>query len=112
LALIIITDHHEKIFRSLYSPTAVVIAIIMLVEYLILKGSDRTEIYRRELEAARQRRRDDLLALRNMESQLVDLRSRLASELERYSEGGPPRESAEQTHHSVEQLLELLRGRI
>ena len=75
--LIFITGNHRLILDKLYSPYAFFIVVIMLVEYLLLKGADRSEIYRRELEAALQRRRDDLLTMREIERRLVDLRGQL-----------------------------------
>lgn len=77
LILIAVTGNFARIIDALYGPYTVLIAVIMLVEYLILKGGDRSDIYRRELEAARHKRRDDLLALREMETQIVELRAHL-----------------------------------
>ncbi|MCE5228023.1 hypothetical protein LLG95_00300 [bacterium] len=112
LALIIITGQHEVIFKALFSPTAVAIAIIMLVEYLILKGSDRAPIYRRELEAAREKRRDDLLTLRAIETSLVDLRARLDNDLQHADEPQRFVECAGQTRNVIEDILKRLRERI
>ena len=84
IVLVLITHNFGSIdllYEKLYSGTSVFIAVIMLVEFLLLKGSDRSPIYMRELDAARQRRRNDLLAMREMETQLVELRSRLAAAL-------------------------------
>ncbi len=111
LALIIITGRWKEIFGWFYSPTSVVVVVIMLVEYLILKGSDRSAIYRRELEAAREKRGGDLLALRAMEARLVELRARLVAELER-NDPQQLREAAEQARAASGELLALLRERI
>lgn len=113
LTLIVVTDNWRLILNKLYSGQAALIVVVMLVEYLLLKGSDRTALYRRELDAARQKRRDDLLALRDMETQLVELRARLAQALEGETEAPPPlRETLEQARQAGDQLLTRLRERI
>lgn len=114
LMLVVVTGHYRTILEWLYRPATAFIAVLMMVEYLLLKGSDRTAIYRRELEAARQKRRDDLLAMRDMETELVELRARLTTVLER-PEGeaaAPLREAAETTRRGVESVLARLRERI
>ncbi len=112
LALIVLTGNHQTILNALYSPTAAIIPIIMLVEYLILKGSDRSVIYRRELDLAREKRRDDLLALRTMENELVDLRARIDSDMKQPDNQALLQETAAHARSRVEQMLTLLRGRI
>lgn len=82
LSLIIATGNARRVFDALFTPTAIVIVVIMLFEYLLLKGADRSDIYRRELDAARQKRRDDLLALHEMETRLIELNTRLDQALE------------------------------
>jgi hypothetical protein len=121
IGLIVITHNHQiiidRLYGKLYSGTSALIAVVMLVEYLLLKGADRSPIYLRELEAARQRRRDDLLALREMETQLVELRSRLAAVSSGPAAASPdraPELSArlEDARRVVESVLDDLRERI
>lgn len=83
IALIVVTGNFPAIVRVLYSPYAAFVAVVMLVEYIILKGADRSALYRRELEATRAKRRDDLLAMRKIEAALVELDDELAE-----AEGG------------------------
>lgn len=112
LTLIVVTGNHRLILDKLYSPTTAFIAVVMLVEYLLLKGSDRTAIYRRELEAARQKRRDDLLALRDLETQLVEMRARFATALGRAEDPALWRETLEASRQGSDVMLGLLRERI
>lgn len=113
LALIILTNNLGALWEKLYSGYSIAIVVIMLVEYLLLKGSDRSPIYRRELEAARVKRRDDLLALRDLETQLVELRGRLATALERDADSAPAlRDAVEVARAASETLLARLRERI
>lgn len=112
LAAIGFTGNFDAIMKTLYSGYSVAIVVVMLVEYLLLKGSDRSAIYRRELEAARIKRRDDLLALRDLETQLVELRGRLAAALERSEDPLAAREAAENARQTSDLLLARLRERI
>ncbi|HOR27578.1 MAG TPA: hypothetical protein PLG73_06125 [Candidatus Sumerlaeota bacterium] len=115
LALIVITGNLRNlraILNWLYSPYAAFIVVIMLVEYLLLKGADRSHIYRRELDAARQKRRDDLLALRQIETELVDLRARLGAELENPTEPARLADTLDHSRSTVERVLSLIRDRI
>ncbi len=112
LALVIITNKWRDILQALYSPTLAIIALVMLIEYLILKGSDRAPIYRRELEAAREKRRDDLLALRAIETRLVDLRARIDNDLLHPEEAARFVECAGKSREAIEDVLERLRERI
>lgn len=112
LALIVVTGNSMIILEKLYSGTSVAIVVVMLLEYLLLKGSDRSPIYRRELEAARVKRRDDLLALRDLETQIVGLRGSLANALERTEDAPALREALENASQTSEALLARLRERI
>lgn len=112
LILIVVTGNLRFIWEKLYSAYSAFIAMIMLFEYLLLKGSDRSGIYRRELEAARQKRRDDLLALRDMETQLIEARARLATALERTDASPALCESLETMRQINETILVRLRERI
>lgn len=112
LTLIVVTGNLKFIWEMLYSPYSGFIVVVMVVEYVLLKGSDRSAIYRRELEAARQKRRDDLLALRDMETQLVELRARLTTALDRPGEAQELREVVETARQLNEGVLGRLRERI
>lgn len=109
LALVVITDNHRTVLRALYSPFLAIIALVMVLEYLVLKGADRSSIYQRELAAAREKRRDDVLALRRMEERLTSLRERL----ERAApDQGATAEELEQARAETDELLSVLRDRI
>ena len=103
LGLILLTGNALTILRHLYSPYAAFVAVVMLVEYVLLKGADRSALYRRELEAARQKRREDLLALREMETALVRLTDRLDRS---------PECASEEARRELIKVIERLRSRI
>ena len=112
LALIALTGNFRVILETLYKPYTALIAVIMLVEYVILKGADRSHIYRRELEAARETRRADLLAMRNMETRLVELRARLTPILDDSTNAQALSDATRDTHEASDKVLEILRERI
>lgn len=99
-----LTELVTGFFTSSY---AVLLAVVVLVEYLILKGADRSAHYRLELRAARAKRRDDLLALREIESELIALRSRIDPAAE-----PPLPETSEFALQATDRILKTLRSRI
>lgn len=64
LAGAIILHYGLDLFDILYSPTAGFVAIIMIVEYLLIKSSDMTRVFRIENDELRKRRRRDEALLR------------------------------------------------
>jgi purine-cytosine permease-like protein len=115
LILIVVTGNYPKIIEAIYGPYTVLIAVIMLVEYLILKGGDRSDLYRRELEVARHKRRDDLLALREMETQLVEMRTHMHSLINPENENENPEilhDAVVYARSAAEELLGKIRERI
>jgi len=62
----------DSIIYKLYSQTAGLILIIMVVEYLILKSTDRTRVYEMENLKLREQRRNDRNILKRARSLLAD----------------------------------------
>ncbi len=60
----------DDLSAALYSSTAMIILVVMVIEFLILKSFDRTRLYRLENERLVRRRNDDLRAMREAESVL------------------------------------------
>ncbi len=108
LVLALVTGNFRSILDKLYSPYAALIAVIMLVEYVLLKGADRSAMYRRELEAARTKRREDLLTLRKMETKLDEIQA----DLRRIETESSASDLADHTRAELEELLTELRSRI
>lgn len=107
VALIVKTGHMPRLLELIYNPWARLTAVIMLVEYVILKGADRSAIYRRELEAGRARRAEDLRGFQMIESELTVLQKELAGE--KTGQGAPGIEAGRER---IEKLLLKLRGHI
>jgi hypothetical protein len=71
--------------QNLYSPVAVIIAIFLMIEYIVLKGRGRSHIYHLELDQLRQRRHEEIEFLRDLEEEL----HRIEKDLERLSVAAP-----------------------
>lgn len=65
--------YHQEIFEAFYGPTAMIIMIIMVLEFLVLKSFDRTRLYRLENERLVRRRVEDIKAIRKAEAILAQL---------------------------------------
>lgn len=102
------TGNLKGILAALYSPYVAFVAVIMLVEYVVLKGSDRSDQYRRQLEAIRAKRHQDLLTLQKMESQLKKIDERLQES----QDSGEWEKFARKTDVDLKILIEQLRSRI
>ncbi len=73
LLVFLVYRHSKEIFAILYGPTAVVILLIMVAEFMILKSFDRTRLYRLENERLVKRRQNDLKAMRETDRLLCSL---------------------------------------
>jgi hypothetical protein len=69
----------QRTIEFLYEPTAIVILVLVLLEYIVLKGRDRSRIYRIELEKMRDKRHQDIEFLRELEAVLAALEKDLES---------------------------------
>ena len=63
--------------RSLYGPVAVIVVILLIVEYVVLKGRDRSRFYRIEIEQMREKRRSDAELLRHLGTRMRDICQRV-----------------------------------
>lgn len=117
VALIIRTGNMPRLLEWIYSPQARLTAVIMLVEYVVLKGADRSAIYRRELEAVRAKRAEDLRAFQMLETELTALRGDLTGPQEaeggaKAGKGKPAAGPSAAAGRRIDSLLEKLRERI
>ncbi len=58
------TFDFRQIFQVLYSPTAGIVLLVVIVEFLVLKSVDRTRLFRLEINRLRKWRRNDETLLR------------------------------------------------
>jgi len=77
--LLIFTGNLQRLLDLFFNRTALFIAVVMLVEYVIIKGFDRSAQYKRQLEASQSKRREDLLTLQRVEQKLAALEATMES---------------------------------
>lgn len=53
--VLLLTQDLSLVTRSLYSPLAIILVVVVIVEYLIIKGGDRSRLYLIELERMHER---------------------------------------------------------
>lgn len=62
-----------QFLKFLYNPAAIVLVVILMLEYILLQGRDRTRIYKIELEKLHEKRNQDIEFMRNLEQELNHL---------------------------------------
>lgn len=67
------------ILSFLYKPLSIVLIVVLTIEYILLKGRDRTRIYKIEVEKMQKKRDDDIELMRNLERELIALEKNLDS---------------------------------
>jgi hypothetical protein len=112
IAMIITTGNINLIMEKLFSAYAFFILLIMVFEYLLIMGSDRSAIYKRKIEAAEIKRRDDLLAMREIEIQLVELKARFTTTMGRELAPDAIGGIMDRSLESLDEALQLIRKRI
>jgi len=63
-ALILLTQDVGLVTRFFYSPLAIILLIVVFVEYLIIKGGDRSRLYLLEIERMREREEEHVARTR------------------------------------------------
>jgi len=76
---VVMSGGGRNFLHFLYGPVAIIVVIFMIVEYIVLKGRDRSRIYRLELEQTRERRRHDVEFLQSVEEQLRQIEEALGA---------------------------------
>lgn len=75
--LLLLLDDYTLFARILYSPYSFLVLVIMLLEYVVLKGLDRSRIYKLELKRLKAKREKDLVARRKLDEKLKDIEDEL-----------------------------------
>lgn len=89
-------------FRFLYHPMAIIVVILLLIQYIILKGRDKSRIYRIELEQARRKRQEDLEFFQRLEATIQKLEVQAQSK----------EHTAVEMREQLEQLRESIASRL
>jgi hypothetical protein len=96
----------QELIKQLYSPVVAIIVFFLALEYIILKGRDRSRVLHIELEQAREKRQSDLEYLRKLDSQLLHMENQLRTmenQLENMESNSP---------QDIEQHVRMLRENV
>ncbi|HBF34392.1 TPA: hypothetical protein DDW35_07490 [Candidatus Sumerlaeota bacterium] len=102
-------ENTQEFIKQLYSPVVAIIIFFLALEYIILKGRDRSRVLHIELEQAREKRQSDLEFLRKLDSQLLHMQNKLhtlETQLEN-AESNPPQEIQQHVRVLRESIAEL-----
>jgi amino acid permease len=77
--LVLLTQDFGLVTRFFYSPLAIILLIVVFVEYLIIKGGDRSRLYLLELERMREREEEQVARIRRACDEIRRLRTPAAS---------------------------------
>ncbi len=69
-------------FSVLYSPYSFLVLVVVILEYIILKGMDRSRFYRLEIERLTRKRRRELAFRQHLESEIRALQKTLETQPE------------------------------
>ena len=94
----------REILRHLYSHFAILLVVFLIIEYVVLKGRDRSRIYKIERDQARARRRDDQEFLREADDEIGTV-----TELLRQAQENQARHDATRIAELTERLEALQR---
>ncbi len=81
--IFLLTRDWETIYRILYNPYSFFLLVVVIIEYILLKGMDRSRIYKLEVDRLKKKRRKDMefhvrveKEIREMERHLDDPNAR------------------------------------
>ncbi|HPS00399.1 MAG TPA: hypothetical protein PLA90_02545, partial [Candidatus Sumerlaeota bacterium] len=101
---IVWSGHAKDLFGMLYGRGAVLIVVVLIIEYIILKGRDRSRFYKLELLKMRDKRRNYIEFVRNLEAQLDQVESSLKPLADLLPPGDPNQAALQQATHQIEDL--------
>jgi hypothetical protein len=105
---IVWSGHAKDLFDMLYGRGAVLIVVVLIIEYIILKGRDRSRFYKIELLKMRDKRRNYIEFVRNLETQLDQVESALQPLAELLPPTDPNRVSLEEATRKMDDLRKNL----
>ncbi|HUT23715.1 MAG TPA: hypothetical protein VM492_05185, partial [Sumerlaeia bacterium] len=88
---VVLSGGAKEFIRVLYGPVPLVIAILLIIQYILLKGRDRSRLYKMELDQVRLKRREETDFLRRLEGELQEIESALEAAGENPSPERPSR---------------------
>ena len=81
LGLLLLATNDVSLFvKILYSPYSFLVLFLMLVEYLFLKGMDRSKVYKLENKRLKLKRQKDIALMKKIETQISALATSINDE--------------------------------
>jgi purine-cytosine permease-like protein len=109
--VLLFTGSFSTFFSILYSPFSFIILVVIITEYIILKGTDRSRIYRIEIDRLREKRKEDIAFNREIEAELQKLQSALNEPVG--TDSGqrriPWKKVSEETREKLQKLLQRMK---
>jgi hypothetical protein len=102
------SGHAGDLFGILYGRGAILIVVVLIIEYIILKGRDRSRFYKIELLKMRDKRRHYIEFVRNLETQLDQVESSLEPLAQLLPPDDPNRKNLQEASRQIEELRKNL----
>jgi hypothetical protein len=103
--LVLLTQDFGLVTRFFYSPLAIILLIVVFVEYLIIKGGDRSRLYLIEIERMREREQEQVARTRRALEEIQRLRASATPSEGVTSPAATPPADLEESLKRVEHLL-------
>lgn len=107
--VVVLTQDLDLITRFFYSPLAVIFLVVVFVEYLIIKGGDRSRLYLIEIDRMREREQELVARTRRAIEEIrrtLKRDSRAATSREGSDPAPPPPAEPEECLKRVERILD------
>jgi len=75
--LLLLTNDFDLFLSILYSPFSFLLLVVIILEYIILKGMDRSRIYKLEIQRLKQKRKKDMEWLQRMDKEIREIHNSL-----------------------------------
>jgi len=103
--LVLLTQDFGLVTHFFYSPLAIILLIVVFIEYLIIKGGDRSRLYLIELERMREREQEQIAQTRRAIEEIHRLRAAAKPPAEGTAPSDVPAVSLDEGLKRVEHLL-------
>ena len=105
---LLLTQDFNLFLKIFYSKFSFLILFLLILEFLIIKSSDRSKVYRNELERLREIQEENLMIVRDVENRLDDA-LKVLSDGENKEELERP--LLEEVHGRIEDVVAQLKKR-
>ena len=79
LVILFVTDNFINFLNFLYNPFAIIVAVIMALEFVIIRIFDKSRLYRLQIRMFRKKRKETLATQRDLLNRLNGIEEKLNS---------------------------------